>query len=138
MKPLSVLLSADPYLPVPPRLYGGIERIINLIIEGLVRRGHRATLIAHPDSTAPARLIPYGVPPHRGLRPRARELLFSLLAEHDRQPQYLAGLVRLLLARGDADEARLWLGRLERVEPDSPRTRALKAELARKAEPPAT
>jgi glycosyltransferase involved in cell wall biosynthesis len=74
MKPMNVVLTADPYLPVPPRLYGGIERIIDLIARGLHARGHRVTLVAHPDSSGPARLVPYGVPPHRGFGPRAREL----------------------------------------------------------------
>ena len=36
--------------------------------------------------------------------------------------------------RGDLDEARHWFNRLEQVEPNSQRTRALKAELARKLE----
>jgi hypothetical protein len=36
------------------------------------------------------------------------------------------------LARGDTDEASHWLARLEELEPDAARTRALRAELARK------
>jgi hypothetical protein len=66
--------------------------------------------------------------------PRARELMFSLLTAHAREPQYLAGQVRMLLARDSLPEARQWLATLEKLEPDSPRTRALKMELVRKAE----
>src|SRR5690349_14883324 len=59
MKPLRVLVTADPELPVPPRLYGGIERVIALLVSGLSERGHDVTLVAHGDSTANARLVPY-------------------------------------------------------------------------------
>lgn len=41
-------ITADPELPVPPKLYGGIERIIDLLVRGLVARGHEVTLFAHP------------------------------------------------------------------------------------------
>ena len=78
-----IAITADPYLPVPPRLYGGIERVVALLVSGLVRRGHHVTLIAHPESQTSAPLIGYGVPPHRGWYPRVRELVqvgTSLLA----------------------------------------------------------
>ena len=65
-----MLITVDPYIPVPPRLYGGIERVIDMLVRGLHERGHEVTLIAHPESAAHATLIPYGVPPHQGLAPR--------------------------------------------------------------------
>ena len=71
---LRIAITADPYLPVPPRLYGGIERVIALLVSGLVRRGHEVTLIAHPESHTPAALIPYGAPPHTDPVARLREL----------------------------------------------------------------
>jgi glycosyltransferase involved in cell wall biosynthesis len=71
---LRIAITADPYLPVPPRLYGGIERVVALLVSGLVRRGHQVTLIAHPDSHTPAALIGYGVQPHTGALARVREL----------------------------------------------------------------
>jgi glycosyltransferase involved in cell wall biosynthesis len=71
---MRILMTADPYLPVPPRLYGGIERILDFLVRGLAGRGHEITLIAHPDSQAPATLVPYGCPPHVGLAARATEL----------------------------------------------------------------
>jgi glycosyltransferase involved in cell wall biosynthesis len=76
MRPLSIAITADPYLPVPPRLYGGIERLLDYLVRGLVERGHTVALLAHPDSTPPGRgeLLPYGAPPHFGPLPRAREL----------------------------------------------------------------
>lgn len=54
-----IFVTADPELPVPPRLYGGIERVIALLVEGLSARGHDVTLFAHPDSRVSCRLVPY-------------------------------------------------------------------------------
>ena len=37
---MRITLTADPELPVPPRCYGGIERIVELLARGLEARGH--------------------------------------------------------------------------------------------------
>jgi glycosyltransferase involved in cell wall biosynthesis len=50
---------------VPPKLYGGTERVVSWITEGLVNRGHEVTLFASGDSITSAKLVPI-VP--RGLR----------------------------------------------------------------------
>jgi glycosyltransferase involved in cell wall biosynthesis len=56
---MNILLTADPELPVPPKHYGGIERIIDMLACSLVERGHTVTLIAHPDSTTPVQHVSY-------------------------------------------------------------------------------
>lgn len=56
---MRIAITADPELPVPPKLYGGIERIIDVLVRGLIARGHDVTLFAHPESSTHARLIPY-------------------------------------------------------------------------------
>jgi glycosyltransferase involved in cell wall biosynthesis len=71
---MRIAITADPYLPVPPRLYGGIERVVDMLVRGLSRRGHEVTLFAHPDSRTPGSLVPYGAPPHVGARARLTEL----------------------------------------------------------------
>jgi len=43
--------------PVPPLLYGGTERVVSLLTEELVRRGHDVTLFASGDSVTQARLV---------------------------------------------------------------------------------
>ncbi len=43
---------------VPPKLYGGTERVVSWLTEELVRRGHEVTLFASGDSQTQARLIP--------------------------------------------------------------------------------
>src|SRR5690349_799428 len=42
---------------VPPKTYGGTERIVSFITEELVRRGHEVTLFASGDSKTAARLV---------------------------------------------------------------------------------
>lgn len=57
---MRILITADPELPVPPTLYGGIERIIDLLVRGLQARGHIVGLVAHRDSTCPVdRFFPW-------------------------------------------------------------------------------
>ncbi len=43
---------------VPPRFYGGTERIVSYLTEELVRLGHDVTLFASGDSTTAAELVP--------------------------------------------------------------------------------
>ncbi len=50
---MRILLTADAELPVPPRLYGGIERIIASLVKEFRRRGHQVALVAHRESTVP-------------------------------------------------------------------------------------
>ncbi len=74
MARLRIAITVDPYLPVPPRYYGGIERVADIAVRGLAARGHVVTLLAHPASRTAGTLVPYGVPPHRGPRARLGEL----------------------------------------------------------------
>lgn len=63
---MHIALTADPDLPVPPRFYGGIERIVYALAAGLVERGHHVHLFAHRNSTAPGSLHPYPADRSRG------------------------------------------------------------------------
>jgi len=56
---MNVLLLVDPEIPVPPRLYGGIERVVDLLARKLVARGHAVTVLAHPESAPGCRLVPW-------------------------------------------------------------------------------
>ena len=56
---MHIAIVADPRIPVPPKLYGGIERIVDMLVRGLVGRGHDVTLFAHEDSDVPCRHILY-------------------------------------------------------------------------------
>ncbi|GIW08732.1 MAG: hypothetical protein KatS3mg060_3537 [Dehalococcoidia bacterium] len=49
---------APPYVPLPPVKYGGTERVISVLTEELVARGHEVTLFASGDSRTSANLVP--------------------------------------------------------------------------------
>ena len=59
VRPLRIAITVDPEIPVPPVLYGGIERIVDMLVRGLVHRGHEVTLFANSESQVPCRLLPY-------------------------------------------------------------------------------
>ena len=60
-RPLRIAQIAPLYESVPPKLYGGTERIVAYLAEELVRRGHEVTLFAAGDSTVDVPLAA-GVP----------------------------------------------------------------------------
>ena len=51
---MRILITADPEIEVPPRLYGGIERIVDGLVRRLRARGHRVCLVAKPGSQCEA------------------------------------------------------------------------------------
>ncbi|MEM9938486.1 MAG: glycosyltransferase family 4 protein [Pseudomonadota bacterium] len=59
---MRIALSADPELPVPPKLYGGIERIIDMLALKYAERGHEVTVFAHPESDTAGKLIAWPRP----------------------------------------------------------------------------
>ena len=54
---LRIAQVAPLFEPVPPLLYGGTERIVSFLTEGLVRRGHDVTLFASGESRTSAKLV---------------------------------------------------------------------------------
>lgn len=57
---MRILLIMDPLIPVPPRHYGGIERVVADLADELVRRGHAVTLWAAPGSHIDGSLETFG------------------------------------------------------------------------------
>jgi glycosyltransferase involved in cell wall biosynthesis len=45
------------YESVPPKLYGGTERVVSYLTEELIRQGHQVTLFASGDSVTQAHLV---------------------------------------------------------------------------------
>lgn len=58
LRPLKIAQIAPLIERVPPRLYGGTERIVSYLTEALVDLGHDVTLFASGDSATSARLVP--------------------------------------------------------------------------------
>jgi len=77
---------------VPPRLYGGSERIVSYLTEELVRKGHEVTLFASADSVTAAKLV--------GCAPAALRLTPWVL---DPIPWHLVMLERVRRRAGDFD-----------------------------------
>ena len=57
---LRILLIMDPFIRVPPKHYGGIERVVANLADGLHRRGHTVTLWAAPGSHSSGAVQPFG------------------------------------------------------------------------------
>ena len=55
--PLRIAQIAPLHECVPPRLYGGTERVVSFLTEELVRQGHDVTLFASGDSKTSANLV---------------------------------------------------------------------------------
>jgi glycosyltransferase involved in cell wall biosynthesis len=56
--PVKIAQVAPLYESVPPRAYGGTERVVSYLTEALVEMGHDVTLFASGDSVTSARLVP--------------------------------------------------------------------------------
>jgi glycosyltransferase involved in cell wall biosynthesis len=53
---LRIAMISTPFIPVPPRDYGGTELVVYELVEGLLDRGHQVTLFATGDSRTRATL----------------------------------------------------------------------------------
>jgi glycosyltransferase involved in cell wall biosynthesis len=71
---------------VPPKLYGGIERVVSYLTEELVAQGHDVTLFASGDSQTAARLIP--VCPHE----------LQLTVSHEERVAHYVRMMQLVFA----------------------------------------
>src|ERR1044072_9466428 len=75
---------------VPPRLYGGTERVVSYLTEELVAQGHDVTLFARGDSVTEASLVPC-----------SSVALRLDLSAHDPIPHYMVMLDKVM---AEADE----------------------------------
>ena len=103
--PMRIGLVAPPWFAVPPAGYGGIERVVSYLADGLARRGHFVTLFASGGSRTEARLVSaFDEPPSRQLGDFAVEIVhtasaygsardFDVLHDHT-----LAGLASAILS----------------------------------------
>src|SRR5215470_16564299 len=82
------------YEPVPPRGYGGTERVVAWLTEELVRQGHDVTLFASGDSLTTADLVA-GCPTALRTSPRFKDgqLHHMLMLERVRQLRHEFDLI---------------------------------------------
>jgi glycosyltransferase involved in cell wall biosynthesis len=94
---MRILVTADPELPVPPVLYGGIERIIQLLIDGLRSRGHVVALAARQGSTVTTdQFYPWPGESSHGWTNSCRNALALRAAVLSFQPDLVHSFSRLL------------------------------------------
>jgi glycosyltransferase involved in cell wall biosynthesis len=78
---MRVLVIADPHIPIPPKLYGGAERIVHLLCQELVRRGHQVDIIAGQGSQKYNGFLYFHTAPTLNKLSRAyRKLWFQVLS----------------------------------------------------------
>jgi len=57
---MRIILIADPGIPVPPKHYGGHERLVYLFAKEYQRLGHQVTLLAGPGSKISGKVYTFG------------------------------------------------------------------------------
>ncbi len=84
-KSLKIAITVDPEIPLPPTHYGGIERIVFMLITELIKKGHQITLFAHPNSKVPCELIGWKGKKSWALIPTLKNALQlnQVLSNHD-------------------------------------------------------
>jgi glycosyltransferase involved in cell wall biosynthesis len=55
---MRIAIVAEGFVPIPPKKYGGTERVIYYLIKGLLEKGHEVKLLAPGDSEVDCELIP--------------------------------------------------------------------------------
>jgi glycosyltransferase involved in cell wall biosynthesis len=68
---------------VPPKLYGGTERVVSWLTEELVELGHQVTLFASGDSKTRASLVPAWPAALRLSKPRVDPIIAQTLSLHE-------------------------------------------------------
>ncbi|HZG02296.1 MAG TPA: glycosyltransferase family 4 protein [Streptomyces sp.] len=105
-RPLHIAMVAPPWFDLPPRGYGGIEAMCADLVDALIARGHRVTLIAAGRNGTRARMVrTYDVPQGPRLGEPLPEVLHAaaagrILADLDVDVVHDHSLAGPLLARG--------------------------------------
>lgn len=77
---MRVTIIADPVIPVPPRHYGGSERIVAALCRGLSEEGHLVRLVAGPGSRRYHELVVHRVAAPSFLSRARHKILFQPLS----------------------------------------------------------
>jgi glycosyltransferase involved in cell wall biosynthesis len=95
---MKILIPVDPEIPVPPKEYGGVERLVDGLVTAYTRAGHTVVLLAHPDSTARDAAAIHGWPARfsRGWRNVVRNALKLYRVYHLERPDVIHSFARLM------------------------------------------
>ena len=85
---MRILQIAPPWFTVPPVGYGGIERVVASLCDGLVDAGHDVTLLASGGSTSKAEVVSvFDTPPSSELGSTCHELI-HVVAGYQRRHEF--------------------------------------------------
>jgi glycosyltransferase involved in cell wall biosynthesis len=95
---MKILIPVDPEIPVPPLLYGGVERLVDGLATAYRNSGHEVILVAHKQSACLAAKRIYGLPAQhsRGLKNIIKNSLFLLKIVLLEKPDVIHSFGRLL------------------------------------------
>jgi glycosyltransferase involved in cell wall biosynthesis len=95
---MKIILTCDPEIPVPPTLYGGIERIVDGLARGYSELGHEVYLVAHSESTCQYVKKIYGWPTNhsRGTKNVWKNAMFLRMIIKKTKPDLIHSFSRLL------------------------------------------
>jgi tetratricopeptide (TPR) repeat protein len=94
------------------------------------------TILKDPSSGAEDLFLLAKLHDANGESDKVRERMRALLTMDAKNPAYLAYFTNALLRQGDVSEARLWLGRLEAIQPQAMQTLVLKARVLKALQKP--
>jgi len=58
---MRILVIMDPGIPIPPPLYGGHERLVDMFVKEYINQGHEVSLLAGPDSKSLGKTFKFGI-----------------------------------------------------------------------------
>ena len=58
---MTILVIMDPGIPIPPPLYGGHERLVDMFVKEYINQGHEVSLLAGPDSKSLGKTFNFGI-----------------------------------------------------------------------------
>lgn len=94
---MKILIPVDPEIPVPPPLYGGVERLVDGLVRAYVASGHQVVILAHPDSGHDdARVYGWSAVSSRGTSNSLRNALRLFNVCRKEKPQAIHSFCRLL------------------------------------------
>ena len=95
---MKILLTCDPELPVPPGLYGGVERLVDGLAKGYQKQGHEVYLVANAASRCAYTQINYKWPAmySRGFKNIWRNMMFLSKVADKVKPDVVHSFSRLL------------------------------------------
>lgn len=94
---MKILIPVDPEIPVPPKLYGGVERLVDGLIDAYKKNGHEIVLLAHQESTNPnAKRYAWKNASSRGWKNTAQNALTLLKVVRKEKPDVIHSFGRLM------------------------------------------